>query len=39
MSTSEFLASGPGAGINSQIEVNRATPVVLRNSKILFGSQ
>ena len=35
MSTSEFPASGPGAGINSQIEFNRATPVVLRNSKIL----
>jgi hypothetical protein len=36
MST-EFPAPGPGAGINSQIEINRAAPVVLRNSKFLVG--
>jgi hypothetical protein len=36
MST-EFPAPGPGAGINSQIEINRATPVVLRNSKFLVA--
>ena len=35
MSTTEFTAPGPGAGISSQIELNRATPVVLRNSRFL----
>jgi hypothetical protein len=36
MST-EFPTPGPRAGINAQIEINRATPVVLRNSKFLVG--
>ena len=35
MSTAEFTAAGPAAGINSQIESNRAQPVVFRNSKFL----
>jgi hypothetical protein len=35
MSTTEFPAAGPGAGINSQIEFNRAKPVSFRNSKFL----
>lgn len=35
MSTTEFPASGPGAGINSQIEFIRSKPVVLRNSRFL----
>jgi hypothetical protein len=43
MSTTEFPTPGSGAGINSQIELDRATPMVLRNSRILcwvtmFGS-
>lgn len=33
----EFPAPGPGAGINSQIEVLRAVPVVVRNSRFLIG--
>ena len=37
MSTTEFPAPGPGAGINSQIEFNRAQPVILRNSRFLIG--
>jgi hypothetical protein len=37
MSTTEFPAPGPGAGINSQIEINRAQPVILRNSRFLVG--
>ena len=37
MGTTEFPAPGPGAGINSQIEINRAQPVVLRNSRFLIG--
>jgi hypothetical protein len=35
MSTTEFPVPGSGAGITSQIEINRATPMVLRNSKFL----
>jgi hypothetical protein len=35
MGTKEFPAPGPGAGINSHMEFNRATPVVLRNSRFL----
>src|SRR6202050_4498683 len=34
---SGFPNSGPGAGINSQIALNRAHPMVLRNSRILIG--
>jgi hypothetical protein len=37
MGTTEFPAPGPGAGINSQIEINRTQPVVLRNSRFLVG--
>jgi hypothetical protein len=37
MSTTEFAAPEPGAGINSQIEFNRARPMVLRNSRFLCG--
>jgi hypothetical protein len=37
MSTTEFPAPGPGAGINSQIESIRAIPVVLHNSRLLIG--
>src|ERR1035441_6657917 len=37
MSTREFPAPGPGAGITSQIEFNRAQPVILRNSRFLIG--
>ena len=37
MAMTEIPAPGPGAGINSQMEFNRATPVVLRNSRILIG--
>jgi hypothetical protein len=37
MGTTEFPAPGPGAGINSQIESNRAKPQVLRNSQFLVG--
>jgi hypothetical protein len=37
MSTTEFPAPGPGAGINSRIEINRAQPAVLRNSRFLIG--
>lgn len=35
MSTTQFPASGPSAGIPSQIELNRARPMVLRNSRFL----
>jgi hypothetical protein len=37
MSSTEFPDPGPGAGINSQIALNRAHPIVLRNSRILIG--
>ena len=35
MSTTEYPAPGPGAGITSQMEFNRSQPVVVRNSRIL----
>ena len=35
MSATEFPASGPGAGITSKMQFDRATPVVLRNSRFL----
>jgi hypothetical protein len=35
MSTTEFPAAGPAAGINSQIEFYRSKPVMFRNSKFL----
>jgi hypothetical protein len=35
MSTTEFPAQGPGAGTSTLGEVNRAKPMVLRNSRIL----
>ncbi len=35
--SSEFPDPGPGAGINSQIAINRAQPVVLRNSRFLIA--
>jgi len=37
MGTSGYPASGPGAGITSQIEMNRANPMVLHNSRLLIG--
>jgi hypothetical protein len=37
MSTTEFPAPGQGAGINSQIEINRSQQVILRNSRFLIG--
>jgi hypothetical protein len=37
MSTTGFPAPGPGAGITSQIEMYRATPVVSVNSRFLIG--
>ena len=37
MSTTGFPAPGPGAGITSQIAMNRATPVVLLNSRFLIA--
>jgi hypothetical protein len=41
MSTTGFpvpgQGSGPGVGITSQMEMYRATPVVLRNSRFLLG--
>jgi len=37
MGTPGFPASGPGAGITSQIEMNRATPMVFRNSRLGIG--
>jgi hypothetical protein len=37
MSSTEFPDPGPGAGINSQIAINRAQPVVLRNNRFLIG--
>ena len=37
MSIAEFPAAGPGAGITSQIELNRAKPLVLHNSRFLIG--
>ena len=38
MRTPEFLDSRQSAGINSQIEINRAQPVVVRNSRLLIGA-
>jgi hypothetical protein len=38
MSATEFPVPGPGAGVNSQIEVNRAQPLLLRNSRLLIGA-
>jgi hypothetical protein len=38
MSPTEFPVAGPGAGVNSHIEINRAQPVVVRNSRILIGA-
>jgi hypothetical protein len=35
--SSEFPDPGPGAGINSQIAIDRAQLVVLRNSRLLIG--
>ncbi|MGB0080820.1 MAG: hypothetical protein WBP90_04760, partial [Terracidiphilus sp.] len=35
MSTTEFPAARSSAGITSQIELNRAKPVVLHNSRFL----
>ena len=35
MSTAEFPAPGPNAGINSQMQFKRAIPRELRNSRIL----
>ncbi len=35
MTTTEFPDPGPGAGVNSQIAIERATPAVLRNSRFL----
>ncbi len=37
MGTTEFPASGPGAGINSQVEIDRARTMVLRNSRFLVA--
>jgi hypothetical protein len=37
MSATEFPDPGPGAGVNSQIAINRAQPMVLRNSRVLIG--
>ena len=37
MGTPGYPASGPGVGITSQIENNRAIPMVLRNSRFLVG--
>jgi hypothetical protein len=38
MSTTGFPVPGPGAaGITSQMEMYRATPVVVRNSRLLLG--
>jgi hypothetical protein len=37
MSTTEFPEPGPGARIHSQIEIDRAQPLVLRNSRFLLG--
>ena len=37
MSSTEFPDPGPGAGINSQVALNRDHPIVLRNSRILIG--
>ncbi len=38
MGTPEFPASGPGAGTTSQIESNRAKPIVFRNSRFGIGA-
>lgn len=35
--SNEFPAAGPSAGISSQIESDRSTPMVLRNSRFLIG--
>jgi hypothetical protein len=37
MSSTEFPKPGPGAGINSQIAIDRAHLMVLHNSRILIG--
>jgi hypothetical protein len=37
MGTTGFPAPGPGAGITSQMEMYRATPVVLVNSRLLIA--
>ncbi|MGD1107124.1 MAG: hypothetical protein ABR865_08760, partial [Terracidiphilus sp.] len=37
MGTPGYPVSGPGAGITSQIENNRAIPMVLHNSRFLIG--
>jgi len=37
MNTPGFPAPGPGAGTTSQIEMYRATPVVIHNSRLLLG--
>jgi hypothetical protein len=37
MGTQGYPAPGPGAGITSQIELNRAVPMVLHNSRFLIG--
>jgi hypothetical protein len=38
MRATEFPAPQPGAGVDSQIEINRAQPMVLRNSRLLIGA-
>jgi hypothetical protein len=37
VTSTEFPDPGPGAGINSQIAISRAQPVVLRNNRFLIG--
>ena len=37
MNEAGFPVPGPGAGITSQIEMHRATPVVLTNSRLLIA--
>jgi hypothetical protein len=37
MSTTGFPVPGPGAGITSQMEMYRATPVVVTNSRVLIA--
>ena len=37
MNEKEFPAPGAGAGINSQMEAERARPLVVRNSRMLIG--
>ena len=38
MSPSEFPAPGAGGGIDSKIEIIRAKPMVLRNSRVFVGA-